>query len=169
MYTVESFKNGYALIVDSDKNFATEFIADSLESGELIALGMNKPDMYQALADHRFSVEASGVEVAGVKIKTDRESQGLISRAFVSLTNDLVPDIDFKAVSAWERIDKANIQPVAKAVAAHVRACFRGERVVQELIEGADTLAEILAVDVTARFDQEYAAAYADVMQPAGA
>lgn len=164
MYTVESFKDGYVLIVDQDANYATEFLAETLEEGEDIALGLNRPDMYKSLASHRFAVETNGLTLGDMQILTDRESQGQLNSAYVVLKNGLIPDTDWKAASGWGRLDLASLEPVAKAVAAHVRACFRGERVVQELIDAAKTLADILVVDVTGRFDQEYAAAYADVM-----
>lgn len=169
MYSVKSFSNGYALIVDEGKNYVTEFLVDTLSDGEDIALELNRPEMLQELADYRFNFEVAGLAVGDVKVKTDRESQGQITSAFVSLTNDLVPDVDFKAVNGWDTINKAQIQPVAKAVAAHSRGCFKGERKVAEQIKGASTLAEITAIDVQTAFDAVYQAAYAEVMQPAGA
>lgn len=166
MYTVKSFKDGYALIINEAKVYETEFLAESLEDGEGIALELNRPDMYQALADHRFSIETSGLALGDMQILTDRESQGQLNSAYVVLKNGLIPDTDWKAESGWGRLDLASLEPVAKAVAAHARACFRGERVVQESIDGAKTLAEILKVDVAGLFDLEYAAAYAAVMEP---
>lgn len=166
MYRVDSYKDGYVLIVDGG-TYATEFLASSIQEGEIIALGMNRPEMLQQLAEYRFNFEVAGLDVGGVKVKTDRESQGQVCNAFVSLTNDLVPDVDFKAVNGWDTISKAQIQSVAKAVAAHSRGCFKGERKVTEQIEGARTLAEITAIDVQAAFDAVYQAAYAEVMTPA--
>jgi hypothetical protein len=104
-----------------------------------------------------------------VKIKTDRESQGLVGSAFVSLTFDLVPDVEFKAVSGWASVDKAQIQPIAKAVAAHSRAVFIGEKVVSGVIGAAVTIEDIEAIDIPSAFRAAYQSAYDEVMQPAGA
>lgn len=168
MYLVDSFKDGYVLIVDG-AGYSTEFLAGSIQEGEVIALEMNRPEMRQQLAEYRFNFEVAGIDVGGMQIKTDRESQGQVGNAFVSLTNDLVPDVDFKAANGWGTINKEQIKPVAKAVAAHSRGCFRGERRVAELIDGAQTLAEIAAIDVQAAFDAVYRTAYAEVMEAAGA
>lgn len=169
MYKLEGYKDGYATIVNESERSRSDFIAADERAAELIVVGLNQTVLLQRLADYRLNVEQSGVDAGGTRVKTDRESQALINQAFTSLTSDLVPDVDFKAVSGWARITKAEIRPVATAVAAHSRACFAGERVVDELVKAADTVAAIDAIDIPALFGAAYQSAYDEVMQPAGA
>lgn len=165
MYLVDSFKDGYVLIVGSG-GYSTQFLAGSIDEGKVIALEMNRPEMRQQLADYRFQFEtANGLEIGeGVRVLTDRESQAQLGSAYAVLRDELIPDTDWKAATGWERVTLEQIKPIAKAVAAHVRGCFRGERVVQELIDGAKTLEEITAIDVNGRFVEEYNAAFAEVI-----
>lgn len=169
MYSIESYDGGKVVIVNDADFYRCPFLAETLADAELIVVGLNQPVLQQQLAEYRLQVETSGIDAGGVRVKTDRESQSLIGQAFVSLTSDLVPDVDFKAVSAWARVTKAQIVPIAKAVAAHSRACFAGERVVDERICAARAVADIEAIDIYAQFGAAYQLAFEEVMQPAGA
>ena len=55
---------------------------------------------------------------------------------------------------------------LAKAVAAHGRGCFRGERLVQTAINEASSMDDIEAIDIPAMFASAYQDAYAEVMTP---
>lgn len=126
-----------------------------------------KGDLQDALADYRFTFEVSGLELAGgLRVLTDRESQSQLSNAYVTLKNGLIPDTDWKAENGWQLVDLAQIEPIARAVAAHGRGCFRGERVVQGLITAAQTVQELEVINIQERFQSAYQAAYAEVMQP---
>ena len=168
MYYIESYDGEKVVIVNDADFYRCPFLAETQAAAELIVVGLNQPILLQQLAEYRLQIETAGIDAGGVRVKTDRESQALINQAFTSLTSDLVPDVDFKAVSAWARITKAEIQSVAKAVAAHSRACFAGERVVDELVRAAATVADIDAIDIQALFSAAYQSAYDEVMQPAG-
>ena len=169
MYSIESYADGVVMVVNPADYYRCPFNAESLAAAESVVVGLNQPVLLQQLAEYRLQVETAGIDAGGVRVKTDRESQGLICNAFVSLINDLVPDVDFKAVSAWARITKEEIRPVAKAVAAHSRACFAGERAVDELVRAATTVADIDAIDIQMLFSTAYQSAYAEVIPPAGA
>ena len=59
------------------------------------------------------------------------------------------------------------IAPIVKAVAAHRRSCFRGERLVQAAIDGAATIADIEAIDIQQHFATAYQQAFTEVMASA--
>lgn len=81
------------------------------------------------LADWRYSMETGGINVAGTKIKTDRESQATLTGAFISLSQGLATTIDWKADGGqWVTLTLAEITPIAQAVVAHVQACFTAEK-----------------------------------------
>jgi len=163
MYKLEWFDGEYAMI--TGPNYRAESLAGSAAEAEAIAVGLSKPAMLDALAAYRFDFETGGLDLpGGLHILTDRESQAQLSSAFVTLQSGLVPDTDWKAANGWEAVTLEQIGPIAKAVAAHVRGCFRGERTVQTAIMKASTMAEIEAIDIRGHFDAAYAEAFAEVM-----
>lgn len=167
MYRLESYKKPYARIVDGD-TYASDFLAGSKAEGEAIAVGMNTPDMLAALAAYRFQVETSGLELeGGLRLLTDRESQAQLSSTYTDLKYGLIANTDWKAANGWQVVDLATMEPIAKALAAHRRACFRGESVLIAAIEAANTLALQEAIDIEANFMTAYQGAYAEIMVPA--
>ncbi|NNA16798.1 DUF4376 domain-containing protein [Pseudomonas lundensis] len=129
------------------------------------ALATVKSDLLATLAAYRFDFEVGGLELAdGLRLLTDRESQSQLSNAFVTLKHGLIPDTDWKGSNGWQLVDLVQIEPIAKAVAAHGRGCFRGERQVQTLINEAATIADLEAIDIASLFDAAYREAYAEVM-----
>lgn len=166
MYKLEWFNGTHALITGPD-DYRAESLAGSAAEADAIAVGLSQHAMLAALAAYRFEFETSGLELAGgLRILTDRESQAQLSSAFVTLQSGLVPDTDWKAANGWEVVTLEQIRPIATAVAAHVRGCFRGERTVQTAIMAAGTMAEIEAIDIRGQFDAAYAEAFAEVMAP---
>lgn len=170
MYILEGFENGAAHITNSSNGYNSAFNAASRAEGESIAVSLNQADMISSLAAYRFNFEVGGLDLGGgVRLLTDRESQGQVANAFVSLTNNLIPDTPFKAATGFEAVTSDQIKPIAKAVAAHSRACFSGEESVAKAIKSAETLSAISDIDVPALFKMAYTAAYEEVMGPAGA
>jgi hypothetical protein len=99
------------------------------------------------LANHRFQVETSNITIAGIQIKTDRESQSMINSAFTALSSGMIESTDWKGVDGWTSVTLEQLTPLATAVALHVADCFRKERVasgiIKELSEG-----EIQVIDI---------------------
>lgn len=167
MYILESFKNGAARIVNSVTGYDSTFSAESEVHALSIAVGLGQADLMVVLANYRFNFEVDGLDVGnGIKILTDEKSQSRIANAFVSLKNGLIPDTPFKAATGFTRITLAEVEVIAKATAAHTRACFSGEQAVSAAIEAATTPEQIAAVDIIGLFRATYQAAYAEVMAP---
>lgn len=111
-----------------------------------------------ALAAHRFTVETGGVTLGAEVVLTDRESQALLTGAFVSITAGLIPDVDWRLKDGWMTVGALEIAAVAQAVAAHVRKTFAVERVVwAQLEQVADE--GLPGFDVLAAWDAAWAAA----------
>jgi len=171
MFKIEQIEGDYALITGPD-DYRAEWYSPTTAEADAIAVGLSQPAMLAALAAYRFEFETGGLDLpGGLHILTDRESQAQLSSAFVTLQSGLVPDTDWKAANGWEAVTLEQIGPIAKAVAAHVRGCFRGERTVQTAILAASTMAEIDAIDIRGQFDAAYTEAFAEVMalEPAAA
>lgn len=168
MYKVESFEDGRALVVNAELSYESSWLADSQEDAERLVIGLNQPDLLDALAKYRFEFETAGLTVAdGLRVATDRESQGQLNNAYSTLKNGLIPDTAYKAYNGWQAGTLEVIEPVAKAVAAHVRGCFKGECFVATTINEASTMGQIEAIDVQALFAAAYSEAFAEVMGPA--
>lgn len=108
-------------------------------------------DAFASLADYvsslRFAAEVAGIEVGGMRISTDRESQGLINGAYnlVGAKPDMT--IRFNVGGKSTRLDSAGVQIVAIAVGEHVQACRAREGDVLDAIDAGTvrTRAEALA------------------------
>jgi hypothetical protein len=98
------------------------------------------------IADKRWRTETSGIIVDGVEIATDRESQALLRGAVLAAQNNPQYKANWKAKNGWAVLDAATILAVADAVRPHVQACFDREKLLQEQIEAATTVAELEAV-----------------------
>jgi len=93
-----------------------------------------KKQRIEQLASLRYEKEIAGIEINGIKIKTDRESQSLINGAYVSTLINPNFTIDWKGENGWININAQQITGIATAVATHVQACFTREKELQEQI-----------------------------------
>lgn len=87
------------------------------------------------LAGLRFQKETAGIIVNGSTIKTDRESQAMITGAYNAVQIDPSKIIDWKGEDGWIQLDSASITAIATAVSNHVQACFTCEKELSILLE----------------------------------
>lgn len=108
-----------------------ETTLEQLEAQVLIT----KTQKFNSLANLRYEKETSGIEVNGMKIKTDRESQSLINGAYVSTLINPSFTVDWKCENGWITLNAEQIAGIATLVANHVQSCFTREKEIAELIE----------------------------------
>lgn len=167
MYELKSFADGLALVENKDLLFLSYIRAADEQEAETKVVEFNKAVMIGQLASYRFDVEVAGIELSdGLRVKTDRESQAQLNSAYTTLKYGLIPDTDWKAANGWQVVSLEQMEPIARALAAHVRGCFRGERTVGTAITSATTMAQIEAIDIQAQFMAAYQAAVAEVITP---
>lgn len=136
----------------AEQSAGKQIIADG--NGYPIAIDPPQPVRTKAslLADvaaKRWQVETGGILVAGHPIATDRESQSQLTSAYTSLKGGLIADTPWKSSDgSFTLVTLAEIEPVAQAVAAHVRACFAAEQAHSEAIDELETQAELDAYDI---------------------
>lgn len=168
MYKLESYNNGGALVVnsdDSDEIYRSTFNASSAQEAESIVVGLNQGVLIKRLAEHRYAVEIGGIDLPnGLRMLTDRDNRSTFKESYQDMKNGLIPDTDWKAVNSWKTVELAEMEVMAKALAAHVRGCYRGECAVATAINSATTILGTEAIDVDALFSVAYDAAYAEVM-----
>lgn len=100
------------------------------------------------IADWRWQREVSGVNVGGTKIRTDRESQAQITSTLTSLEQGLLTSVDFKAQDgSWIKLTLDEVKAVARAVAQHVQQSFTIERQLVEMVDAAETIEEVQAIN----------------------
>ena len=91
------------------------------------------------IAAARYAAEISGITLSGAVIRTDRESQALITGAALAASHDENYSVTWKAKNGFVTLNSAQIIAVAQAVRAHVEACFDREAELQTAIEAAES------------------------------
>jgi hypothetical protein len=99
----------------------------------------------EVIAAERFRREASGVSVGELQIETTRDSQALIASMGLSAVLDPEYRCSFKTAKGFVEIGAAQIIEIAKAVRAHVQACFDRELTLLRAIETGEYHDEMLA------------------------
>lgn len=91
------------------------------------------------IASARFVAETAGID----GIKTDRESQSLITGAALQAFVDPDYTCRWKGVDGFIELTAPQILAIADAVRAHVQGCFDREAELLPIIEAAETLDDL--------------------------
>ena len=94
------------------------------------------------IAAARFEAETAGID----GIKTDRESQALITGAALKAMQDSTYSCRWKTESGFVELTAPQILAIADAVRAHVQSCFDREAELLPLIEAAESQEELNAI-----------------------
>jgi hypothetical protein len=91
------------------------------------------------IAAARWEAETAGIDVNGFTVRTDRESQALITGAALKAMQDSEYSCRWKGVSGFIELTAPQILAIADAVRAHVQSCFDREAELCGLIDKAKT------------------------------
>ena len=94
------------------------------------------------IAAARFEAETAGID----GIKTDRESQAMITGAALKAMQDSEYSCRWKGVSGFIELTAPQILAIADAVRAHVQSCFDREAELLPLVEAAESPEELAAI-----------------------
>ena len=94
------------------------------------------------IAAARFEAETSGID----GIKTDRESQALITGAALKAMQDSTYSCRWKGVGGFVELTAPQILAIADAVRAHVQSCFDHESELVALVDAAETVEAVEAI-----------------------
>lgn len=125
----------------------TAQIGDRYVSGEFVSAGakaLSGQTLISAIAERRYAEETKGITVSGSAIKTDRESQALITGAVLAATIDPSYVCQWKTSGGFITLDAAAIIGVATAVRNHVQACFNREAELIAAIEDETYTSDML-------------------------
>lgn len=104
-----------------------------------------------ALAERRWQAETGGAVVAGTPIKTDAQSTGKITAAYVQATANPSFTARWKVdTGVFVTLDAATIIAIGDAVTSHAQACFDNEDVLTTAILAAEDAAALDAIDIDA-------------------
>ncbi len=98
------------------------------------------------VAHARWAAETGGVALNGMTIRTDRESQSLITGAALKALQDAEYVCSWKTDAGFVELTAAQILAIADAVREHVQAQFDHERALLALIDAAETVEDLEAV-----------------------
>lgn len=127
---------------------AKDYLANTYQSERL---GRLKAEKLAALAAQRYAVETGGMTLPdGTKVATDRESQGLVARAYTASRDGLATgSVSFKAASGWTTMNQAQIKALFQAMTDRQQACYDHEYALEQQIAAATDQAALDAVDIT--------------------
>lgn len=114
------------LMFDGTAVHGPDMILGIIDGLDLPAL--RKADLLNYLSVKRWMLETGGIEVSGMQVRTDRESQALINGAYNMAKENDEFTTDFKAAGGFVTLTAPQIIAVALAVGAHVAACFGVEK-----------------------------------------
>lgn len=99
------------------------------------------------IANARYMAETGGVTFDGVTIATDRQSQSLLTAAYIRAQMDAFFTVSWKtADNTFVDWNAELVRAAGNAVLAHVEACFAKEKELLALIEVATTKEELNAI-----------------------
>ena len=104
-------------------------------------------DVARARVAHaRWAAETGGCTVQGMAMRTDRESQAMITGAALKALQDAEYTCSWKADSGFVELAAPQVLAIADAVREHVQAQFDHERALLAIIDAAGTLEDLEAV-----------------------
>lgn len=152
-------KNGYPYHVTQDGDTADEWAAVNAyakahpeEVTEVTpppapTLAEMKEAKKAELARARYSAETGGITFAGAAIRTDRESQSLITGAALAATQDPGYSVVWKVEGGFVTLTAEQIIAAAQAVRAHVEACFVREAELSSAVDAAKSAKAVRAIE----------------------
>lgn len=81
----------------------------------------------EAIAARRYQAEVAGIELNGLQINTEDRSKLLINGAALEATIDPAYVMQWKTPSGFVSLTGEQVIAIARAVRAHVQACFDRE------------------------------------------
>lgn len=136
------------LAFDGTTVTATYPVVDKTKEQIALELAEAKTAKVAELAQARWEQETGGLTLpTGAVIKTDRESQGLLTAAAVMAKFDPTMTVEWKAATGWIDLDAATVIQLAGAVREHVQKAFSKERDLAEQVAIAGSVQEVQSVE----------------------
>lgn len=143
-------------LVDAQEKLLTEdYVIDGMITDSLVYQPQSLEEWQEVLkaqvAAYRYDREIAGINLNGIEILTDRQSQSKVAEAYILLKHGLIASIDWKSASGWIMLDLAFMEGIATIVGMYIQQCFSAEKA-HSLAIDALTLEEAPTYDVTANW-----------------
>lgn len=136
-------------VVAGNECYQSWAVAEYTPEESAFALEEAKQRKLERLERFRFDEETRGITVGGLPVKTDRESQSLLSGALAAVGRRNDKQFRWKAGGSYVQLGKAQIEALHDAVTDYVEACREREYTLFLSIQAASTEAEVAAIDTT--------------------
>ena len=104
-------------------------------------------DLAAYAARLRYEKETGGLIVGGVSVKTDRESQAMVSGAYNYVQQNPAAKIKWKVgTKSFVDLNAATVTAIANAIGEHVQACFSKEAEVAAAV-GLGQISDTAGID----------------------
>lgn len=133
---------GAGMIVDVNTDVEVNDYVDS--NGKIDTLGRHKERKYKEIPAMRYQHEVAGLEVDGIKIKTDRESRATLNEVALSAMLNEKYTCEWKTDNGFITLNRDQIINIVKAVRAYIQECFDREKELMELTKKATTAEAIM-------------------------
>lgn len=115
--------------------------------GELVAhLERAKQDKLAEIASARYEAEIAGFEDNGAHVRTDRQTQAMISGAVLKALRDESYVCRWKTADGFVTLGAEDIIRVADGIREHVQGCFDREAVLADQVATATSLEDVRAI-----------------------
>lgn len=105
---------------------------------------LSAPITAEAIASRRYQAEVAGITLAGMHINTDDRSKLLINGAALDATIDPEYVMQWKMANGFVELTAGQVIGIARAVRAHVQACFDREAELLAALEAGTLTDEML-------------------------
>ena len=145
--TATQFYGEPKLYLDGETVIAVYPVIEKTKEQVALELAEAKTAKIAELAEARWEQETGGLTLpTGAVIKTDRESQGLLTAAAVMAKFDPTMTVEWKAATGWIDLDADTVIQLAGAVREHVQKAFSKERDLAEQVAIAGSVQEVEGV-----------------------
>lgn len=124
------------LITQAMRPLTTEEVQQHLHPQRAIDAG--------AVAARRYAAEIAGIELNGLQINTEDRSKLLINGAAIEAAFDPAYTMQWKTAQGFVQLTGEQVIAVARAVRAHVQACFDREAELLALLEAGELTDAVL-------------------------
>jgi hypothetical protein len=132
-----------------------ETLEDYLISAGLVLSGEHEPTFdlaaaketkKQELASARYNSEISGIEINGMQILTDFNTQSKITAAYLMAYTEPTYTINWKTANGFVTLNAQQIMAIGTAIRNHVQYQFDKEMELLEQAENATTIEELNSI-----------------------
>lgn len=130
-------------VVPGQKGMGSVYVDSIIALGD-VTLEDYKKLKLEEIAAKRYEFETSGFSLGSTVVDTSRESQSILTSAYISLKNNLITSVDWKdSTGTFVTLGLAEIEALSTAVSSHVQSAFTKEKLLTEQVTLALDKAEV--------------------------